>query len=229
MPPAAASLPGLLPSSTHQRHVFVSLSIHADQHMRHVLSRCAVIIAAKAFLTPGLASTPVGRSSVGSCVACCTSSSSTDRSFSSSSSLTPSILKSSSSSEEEEEEEARWLSRRSSNPSSFSPTSSRASAFALCALRSSARASAAFSLAAVSSAAPRQVSTCETMSDGWKDLKHNGQSAKNDDACVSFFVSFFASGGSTFPFLVFPSLDPCSSSPASRFLDAAPKMDATLF
>ena len=56
MPPAAASLPGLLPSSTHQRHVFVSLSIHADQHLRHVLSRCAVIIVAKAFL-PGLAST----------------------------------------------------------------------------------------------------------------------------------------------------------------------------
>ena len=67
------------------------------------------------------------------------------------------------------------------------------------------------------------------MSDVWKDLKHNGESAKNDDACVSFFVSFFASGGSTFPFLVFPSLAPCSSSPASRFLDAAPKMDATLF
>ena len=60
-------------------------------------------------------------------------------------------------------------------------------------------------------------------------MKHSGQSAKNDDACVSFFGGAAVDSGSTFPFLVFPSLDPSSSSSASRFLDAAPKMDATLF
>jgi len=75
---------------------------------------------------------------------------------------------------------------------------------------------------AVSSAAPRQVSTCETMSDGCKDFEHTGQSTKNDDACVSGSSGTAAAdSGSTFPFMVFPSLDPSSPRAAADLAAAA--------